>query len=308
MPASPHIQYLPQHQVDKGAWDRCIDTAPNGVIYAYTRWLDAMSTHWDALVLGDYEAVMPLPFRQKWGIHYIYQPFLTAQLGLFGTGVDKDLLERFLQAIPAKFKYWDVPMNRGNVFTLVHYPLRQRMNFVLDLSPSYETLAARYRDNTKRNIRRSHTFNLQVRKDLPLEEIITLNRQQSTQQNQQFMDEDYHRFTSLFTSLQQQGRASSYGVYSSNGELTASVAFVYSHNRAYYLLVGNHPNSRALGTSHRLIDAFIYDHAGQPLLLDFEGSDIPSLAFFYSSFGSTPEPFTALTLNRLPWYVKWLKK
>jgi hypothetical protein len=308
MSSTPHIQYLQQHEVDKDAWNACIDNAANGLIYGYSWYLDAMSTSWDALVLGDYEAVMPLPWRKKWGIHYIYQPFLTAQLGLFGNGIDNDLLNTFLQAVPSRFKYWDFSLNSGNVFTLKDYPLHQRTNLVLDLSPAYEALASHYRDNTKRNIKRSHTFNLQVKKGLPLEDVISLNQQQSAQQQQQFSEEDYNRFKVLFTSLQQKGMAETYGVYTPTGALTASVAFVYSHNRAYYLLVGNHPNSRALGASHRLIDTFIFDHAGQPLLLDFEGSDIPSLAFFYSSFGATPEPFSAITLNRLPWYVKWLKK
>lgn len=304
----PPIQYLQHHQVDKRAWDACVDSAPNGIIYAYSWYLDAMSTAWDALVLGDYEAVMPLPYRQKWGIHYIYQPFLTAQLGLFGKEINKDLLENFFQAIPKKFKYWDFSLNSGNVFSLKSYTLYQRNNFVLDLFPTYETLALKYRDNTRRNIKRSYTFNLVVKKGIPLDDVIRLNQQQSVQQKQAFGDDEYNRFRTLFHILKQEGNAETYGVFSPSNELVASVAFVYSHNRAYYLLVGNHPNSRALGASHRLIDAFIFDHAARPLLLDFEGSDIPSLAFFYSSFGSMPEPFSAIILNRLPWYIKWLKK
>jgi hypothetical protein len=72
--------------------------------------------------------------------------------------------------------------------------------------------------------------------------------------------------------------------------------------------VGNHPNGRTVGASHALIDAFIKDHAGRNLLLDFEGSDIRNLAFFYSSFGATDEKYVAIRVNNLPWYFKWLKK
>jgi len=71
--------------------------------------------------------------------------------------------------------------------------------------------------------------------------------------------------------------------------------------------VGNHPNGRTLGASHALVDAFIKDQAGQDLLLDFEGSDIRNLAFFYSSFGATEEKYPAIKLNRLPWYIRWMK-
>ena len=304
----PAIQYLQHHQVDKQRWNNCIDIAGNGLIYGYAYYLDAMSTSWDALVLGDYEAVMPLPYRKKWGISYLYQPFLTAQLGIFGNNLSAALLEKFLDAIPSKFKYWDFNLNYGNLFPLHNYNLRQRTNYVLDLNKPYPEIAAQYRENTKRNIKRSYPFKVQVRKGIPVSEVIELNRQQSIHQNQALSNDDYNRFKSLYALLEPQDKAMTYGVYTERNELLASVAFLYSYQRAYYLLVGNHPNSRALGASHRLIDSFIQDHAGKPLILDFEGSDIASLAFFYRSFGAHQENYSSIVLNRLPWPIKWLKK
>ena len=102
--------------------------------------------------------------------------------------------------------------------------------------------------------------------------------------------------------------ATSYGIRTSSGQLIASAAFFFSHERAYYILVGNHPNGKTSGASHALINTFIKDHAGQNVLLDFEGSDIRNLAFFYSSFGATEEKYAAIKLNRLPLYLRWLKK
>src|SRR5258705_11018399 len=97
------IQYLAHKDIDKNKWDRCIDSAGNGLIYAYSFYLDCMAMNWDALVLNDYEAVMPLTWKKKYGIHYLYQPFLTAQLGLFGNQINPNLFEIFLNAIPDKF-------------------------------------------------------------------------------------------------------------------------------------------------------------------------------------------------------------
>jgi len=84
--------------------------------------------------------------------------------------------------------------------------------------------------------------------------------------------------------------------------------FFYSHDRAYYILVGNHPEGRNLGASHGLIDAFIKDHAGKKLVFDFEGSDIEGLAQFYRGFGAVEEKYPAIRLNRLPWWMRWLKR
>lgn len=88
----------------------------------------------------------------------------------------------------------------------------------------------------------------------------------------------------------------------------ASCVIVHSHNRIYYVLVGNHPDGKTIGASHALINAIIKDHAGKNLVLDFEGSDIPGLAFFYKSFGSVEEKYSAIRLNRLPFYLKWAKR
>jgi hypothetical protein len=142
-------------------------------------------------------------------------------------------------------------------------------------------------------------------KDIPAADVVTLAQAQLQQVSNANADE-YARFLQLYNLLAAQGKAVTYGVYLRDA-LVASCIYFFSHGRAYYILVGNHPNGKTAGASHFLINAFIRDHAGQKLLLDFEGSDIRNLAFFYSSFGATEEKFAGLKLNRLPWWARWAK-
>lgn len=301
------IRYVPYQQIDKQQWDACITTASNGLIYGYSFYLDAMAKHWDALVLDDYKAVMPLTWNKKYGVHYLYQPFFTSILGLFGNDVSAALLNQFLQHIPAKFRYWDIYLNHYNFFQLNDFALYARMNYVLPLNEQYDNLYATFRDNIKRNIKKAEKLNCVVEKDFAVDEVITLAIQQ-TQQFAPVTKKDYDNFRKLYHFLHQQKNAITYGIYSPANELLASGVFLIYQQRAYYILVGNHPNSKAFGASHALINAFIKDHAGQNLLLDFEGSDISSLAFFYSSFGAKEEKYVGLKLNRLPWWMKLFKK
>lgn len=304
------ISYLTYQQIDKQKWDACIDKAPNGLIYAYSFYLDAMAKHWDALVLStgnDYEAVMPLTWNKKYRIHYLYQPAFTACLGVFGGAVTATTVTAFLKAVPAKFKYWDIYFNPGNLFTGKEFPVYQRMNYVLDLDKSYDDLYAAFRNNIKRNIKKSEQFQLTVKKNIDVAAAITLAHEQSAAFSN-MTETDFSNFERLFQLLYKNKKATAYGMYTNQTELVAAAAFFFSHNRAYYILVGNHPNGKTLGASHALINAFIQDHAGEKLLLDFEGSDIPSLAFFYSSFGAVEEKYSAVRLNRLPAYLKWMKK
>lgn len=321
------IQYLQRAQIDTMQWDNCIASAPNGLIYAYSCYLDKMAVDWDALVLNNYEAVMPLPWKKKWGIYYLAHPPLTASLGIFGTTVTGELIGRFIKAIPARFKLADLLLNRANILPSSRLQ-SMRSNYVLDLHRPYEAIYDRYRNNVRRNVKKAQQLNCRYETGIALEEIIKLARWQIQQQNTNIEEEHYTHFKDLFNYLaslkdtrkgaehnrvmqgndKPRSMAETSGVYTSNNELVASCVWFYSHGRAYYILVGNHPNGKTIGASHYLIDRFIYEHAGQELILDFEGSDIASLAFFYSSFGGVKEVYPALQFQRLPWWLNWKSK
>ena len=302
-----NIRVIPYQQIDKEKWDNCIAHAGNGLIYGYSVYLDTMAANWDALVLNDYEAVMPLVWKKKYGVYYLYQPYFTACLGVFGNDITIELLHSFLLNIPSRFKYWDIYLNHGNNFPLPDFQFQQRINYVLNLNKPYETIYNNYRENIKRNIKKAFSLNCTVQKNIPVEAILKLYKEQSIH-FASIPEMDFENFRKLFYQLQQQQEAISYGVYAPSGELAASCVFFFSNRRAYYILVGNHPNGRTIGASHALIDAFIKDYAGQNILLDFEGSDLRNLAFFYNSFGSDLENYPAIRLNRLPFWMKWLKK
>lgn len=266
-----------------------------------------MAKNWDALVLNDYEAVMPLTWNKKYGIHYLYQPPFTACLGVFGNQLSAETVNDFFNFIPAKFSYWDIYLNHGNFFKLAGFNLYERMNYILPLNESYESLYNNYRENIQRNIKKAGQYGLVISKNIAVANVILLAGQQA-REFATLPAEDFKRFEYLYQLLYQKEKATTYAVHTKEGQLLAAAVFFFSHRRAYYIMVGNHPDGKTLGASHALINAFIKDHAGQNLLLDFEGSDIPSLGFFYSSFGAREEKYSAIKLNKLPAPIKWFKK
>lgn len=307
MTSSSNIRYLTHQQIDKDKWDACIDTADNGLIYAYSYYLDAMSKKWDALVLNDYESVMPLTRNKKFGIRYLYQPFLAAQLGVFGKALTEHMVRSFIESIPKSIRYIDITLNRNNVVGSPEKFSSHRNNYVLDLYKPYEAIQSNYSENIQRNIRKAFQLGCSVQSEIDVEMVIELSVRQMKSQGADVV-ENINRFRKLFNYLHSRKMAKTYGVFSAEKDLLASCVFFFSHNRAYYILVGNHSNGKSTGASHALIDAFIKDHAYKKLVLDFEGSDIPGLALFYSSFGATLEIYPSLKINRLPFYLKWMKK
>jgi hypothetical protein len=304
----PTINYVTRANVRVEKWDACIANASNGLIYAHSFYLDKMAKHWDALVLGEYEAVMPLTWNRKASIYYLYQPAFTPNLGVFGRRLEGETVSHFIRAIPNRFRLIEISLNCGNEYTHASLHREQAMhrnNYVLSLHKTYDELYSGYNENIKRNIKKSVSFGCKAKSQIPIDEIIHLSKKQLSHVTN-LEERDYQQFKSLFVELEKRQQAKTYGVYL-NDQLISSAVFFFGNGRAYYILVGNHPNGKTLGASHYLIDRFITDHAQQNLLLDFEGSDISSLAFFYSSFGAKPEHYPALRINRLPWFIRWLK-
>ncbi len=301
------ISYLPQANINKKKWDRCIDSAENGLIYAYSFYLDAMSENWDALIVNDYEMVMPLTWKKKYTIYYLYQPVFTASLGIFGNNTSAETVKSFLENIPLKFKYWDFYLNRNNLFHIPGFPMYERSNYILSLSEDYEILKSKYASSHVRNIKRAIQYGNVVKNNIPIANVINLAKEQAKNFST-IDDKSYLDFAALFEYLKERKQAVTYGVYSPQDKLVASCAYFFSHNRAYYILVGNHPDGKTSGASHLLIDAFIKEHAGKNMILDFEGSNIPSLAFFYKSFGSVLEKYPGIKMNKLSAIGKLFKQ
>jgi hypothetical protein len=304
MPAF-NIIHCPQHQIDKEKWDNCIGKSSNGLIYSLSYYLDNTAVTWDALILNDYDAVMPLPVRKKWRYHYIFEPAMTPILGVFGNGITSALVDAFLQTIPDKYKLWDYSLNHFNPIIPGKYPTYSRSNFVLPLNQDYNIIKNNFHDNITRNNKKAWKMGCTVTKQLPFNQLVNICKKTFPA----FTNVEADLFEKLTAIFVHPGHQSAvYGVENADGELLSAAAFLFYKQRVFYWLVGNEPDSRKYGASSLLLDAFIRDHQQQPLLLDFEGSDSRGVADFYKKFGASPEPFTTIYYNKLPVPFRWFKR
>ena len=77
------IKYIKRKDIDDSKYNECIQGSNQSLLYGYTWYLDIVCDQWDVLVLNDYEVVMPIPWRKKYFIKYVYQPLWVLQLGIF---------------------------------------------------------------------------------------------------------------------------------------------------------------------------------------------------------------------------------
>lgn len=300
------IQYVEHPKIDFGKWNACIENAPNRRIYAMDWHLDRTAENWDALVLGNYEFVMPLPVKKKLGIKYLVQPLFSQQMGIFPNPPD-EIAHLFYQKLREKFRYLNIQLNAQNkpLKTEGEIQFVPRKNYVLPLMDSYSGLVSSYSTNTKRNLAKAQKNRLTFISDIRLEEYLEFKKANLPVQ---ISTNDLQRLKSIIAFGQFKSRGKIYGVYTSENELCAAVYFCRFKERVTYMNAASNEVGKELGAMTFLVDRFISENAGKNVVLDFEGSIIPGVARFYQGFGASEETYFQLKYNRLPLPLKWLKR
>lgn len=303
------IKFIPHKEIDFAKWDACIQHSFNGNIYAYSWYLNFVSKDWNALVDEDYKTVMPLTGRKKYGLHYLFQPAFTQQLGVFSVNqLPKEKVEEFLAAIPSKYKLVEINLNKYNTLSEGAYKLKSNLTHELDLINSYVNLRTYYSVNTLRNITKATKSALTVNyKTTPLD-IIKLFRKNRGKDISQLKNKEYKILKNLIEYCVSHGNGLSWGVYTAKGELCAGAFFVQSNNKVVFLFSATNAAAKKNGAMAFLIDHFIQQNAQRNLTFDFEGSNDKNLARFYKSFGSTECAYLHIKRNNLPFPLKLLKK
>ena len=98
------------------------------------------------------------------------------------------------------------------------------------------------------------------------------------------------------------------GVYDEHNDLCAAAFFITSHSKTIFLLAVSNKNGKDKRAMFILIDDFIRKNADKKITLDFEGSNIPGVARFYSGFGASSCDYLSIRRNRLPFFLRLLKK
>ena len=304
------IQFIIHKEINKEKWDNCIRHAVNGLIYGNSFYLDAMAQNWDALVLNDYEAVMPLTWKSKWGIRYLYQPAFIQQLGVFYTKELSEIRARaFLEAAFERFKFAEITLNYSNKIDWAgdNVKASQRNNFILDLNRPYEALYDNYDASFTKSLRRVRKFNLVYLESTNYERIIELYKELYGKK-MSISNRSYVQLGNICKRLLKEKKLVVRLVRNSENRLLAAVVMFKYQDRLYNIISCISGEGKRREANYLLYDHIINEFANTPLRLDFEGSDIEGIAAFYKKFNPGNEPYPFVKLNKLPWYVKVFKQ
>jgi len=197
------IKYLNHKQINFEKWDSAIDQSINTLIYAKSWYLNIISPGWDALVMGDYDIVMPLTYRRKYGIKYLFKPFFSQFLGVFyKNDEDSKYVPDFLNKASQHFRLVNIQINVSNSNFDADY-IKRRQTQVLKLDGNYEFIKSKFNRSARTNVNKAEKENLTIEMVNETNEHISLVKEMYKDRNVQgVVSQDYIDLENIMTLLQ----------------------------------------------------------------------------------------------------------
>ena len=295
--------FLSHREIDFEKWDKAIDNSPLPFVFAKSFYLNTTTPDWHALVYKDYEAIMPLPIKKKYGITYLYQPPFTPQLGVFGSESEQSV-KLFISYISEHFKYIDITLNASNRTSSLNHI--KRKTYVIDFTQSHQGR----NENTKRNIQKAIkekvtvetiTGKTGVLKNCELYLFPKLTREYNAKKDELIILRrlienaiDINALTCLLTC---------------NENKAPSAIGLFIHTGRYAVFLKGFSLDKSNGSMHYLMHNAIEYYKEKVFFFDFGGgNDKEGLARFYKGFGSKECVYLQVRKNNLPKFVRWVKE
>ncbi len=186
------LQLLPSKKINKKKWDECLNSSSTPFIYASSVYLDSMADNWDGIIAEDYEFIMPVPWRKKFGIKYCYSVPFIQQLGVFGKTFRENDITACARLMLRSYKYGDYSFNYLNKFK----GGKVCSNYMISLASNYRSTSFFYSDKLKSDLTKAGKNSLEYEWG-SAGEAIELFRELYAERISGFTPHDYNNFYNL---------------------------------------------------------------------------------------------------------------
>jgi len=302
------LKYIPHNEIDKMKWDACIKSSFNGLIWGFSWYLDIACSNWDAIIEGDYQKVMPLPFINKYNqLHVVVPPFVK-QLGVFSIGkLNATIIDAFIQTIPEKFRHISLPLNDMNKTSVTNYKITPIKNYQLDLIQPYESLLDNISVETQKKVMSALDKNLTVKRNISTEEFVSFYKTSSYRSSAKLTKGNEVVLTPLINTLTRFNLAEVHGAYNEEDELCGVAFFLIYLNRLSLTLIATSQKGEELHADYMLVNEFIRSNANKNVTLDFPQNAKDKWLDFITGFGATQTITSLLHRNNLPFFYKLIE-
>ena len=301
-----NITYLKNSEINFVRWDNCINNAINGNIFAYSWYLNIICEDWDALVMDDYEYVMPILHLKKFKRDIIFSSKLGIRLGIFSNKIlTENIVKTFVNKIPKKYLAISIILNK---FNKLSEKTSNLFTHELDLVQSHLKITEKYSNQFQKNIHIAVSKRISIVQGLTPNDLIHFAEKKESISSPNLRKAEIHKLRMIMAYGLRYNLAEMYGAYTVENNLCAVALFIKSKRKHH--LIFNAINKEGLNSFalHYLIDKFIESHAEKTLTLNLENVIFRNDIDFFTGIGAHEYKYKRYYVNRLPWYYKFLLK
>lgn len=300
------IRHLKHNDIDIRKWDKCIRDAYNGVVFAFSWYLDIVADHWEALVVEDYDFVMPLPVKHIMSFDYIFQPQFVGHLGIFSKSmITTDIVDEFIEALP--YPFIDLQLNIHNQFTLNEtLKVKKKEVAKIDLISTYKSMKSSYSDAMRAGVACGIGSQYTVQNNLSPNIFIDFMQNRAALDKKLHQD-DLQQLRLLAVNATRYRVGVVYGAYSARNSLEAVAFFMGSHNKICLLTVATSKVGEVDNVLPLLFDYYFEQQAELNISLELEPNYTSITNDWWTNVGAKNYTIDVLVQKNTPWYLKVLK-
>ena len=268
------IRKIKYADIDFDKYQKCVETAVQNNSYADATILDHLCENWELLIFGDYDFVMPIPLKRKYGFQFVLMPLFCQQLGVFGLEINPNIEQKFLKFLLKNYKIVYYAFNFQNDFG---ENLEIRKNYFIDKKP-FALLRKNYFKGRKSTVKVAQYLNF---KEVKLDEniyFIKRNFKGLTKKN------DLVKFFNYLKFLEERNSLKLFASFKEE-QMTNLAIVISTENRFSLLGLVNDNDYKTDNGASFLIDRILRENI-EHTNFDFMGSTIRGIEVFFKSFGS----------------------
>ena len=290
------IKIVKYNEIDFFKFEECINNSLQKNIYSKKEVLDQLCENWELLVYGDYDYVMPVPLKKKFGFKIVLMPLFCQQLGVFGKDQNNEIEHLFLDFLKKKYRILLYAFNHQNVFK---HELKMKKNYFID-QQDYKSLRKNYFKGRKSTVKTAQYLLFKVEKRIDVLPFITDHFKGLHKKT------DFNKFLDYIKFLDEVGKLIIFASYK-NEDLTNLAIIINDENRYSLLGLVNNEDFKLDNGASFLIDRILQENI-ENKSFDFMGGNLRGIEVFFKSFGSKLKQYPLLEYSKKDLIKNFLKK
>lgn len=287
-----------QQEIDPKQWDKLVESTTGSSPYAYFFYLDATAIEWEAYIAEDYSFAIPVGVVKKGGLARVYPPLFQGFIEPIGKMSAFDFKE-FENSLLKRYKKGDL-LSKAPV-----------LHTVARTTYSYQELDSsvfKLKSLAKRMINRFVKEDYTVKTGVDSRELTDFIVEQLAKKLKIYTSKDVNHFYNLVDAAQKEGKLYTLAAFQGT-KLKAGLIGIYSKNELLYLKGAADKEAMKSGAMYALMNELIAEGHSKSLRINFGGSKVESIRFFYQRFNGQDVSYYHYSWDNSPFWFKamfWL--